>query len=197
MSFGSIEVICGPMFSGKTSELMRRLERLDYAGKKYILIKPKFDDRYSVDEVISHSKKAKKSVCVQSAQEILIEAKKQSEINIIAIDEAQFFSVKESPNLYEVCKELKQKGYRIIINGLDMDADGEPFGLMPLFMAVATSVEKMKAICMFPGCGKDADMSFKYCNVKKQKQKNIVELGEADKYEARCYLHWLLGKIGS
>lgn len=195
MNFGSIEVICGPMFSGKTSELMRRIERLDYAGRKYLLIKPVFDDRYSADEVVSHTKKAKKSISVSSALQILEEAKKQSDVNVIAIDEAQFFDAKESPNLFDVCLELRTKGYRIIINGLDMDSDGKPFGLMPSFMAVATHVEKMKAICMFPGCGQDADMSYKYHNNLVKKTKNVVELGEADKYEARCYLHWLLGQI--
>jgi thymidine kinase len=195
MSFGSIEIICGPMFSGKTSELMRRLERLDYAGKKYLLIKPLFDNRYSTDEVVSHSKKAKKSICVNTAQEILIECKKNKDINIVAIDEAQFFDPKEKINLFDVCLELQSNGYRIIINGLDMDSDGKPFGLMPNLMAVSSDVEKMKAICMFPGCGKDAQMSFKYSNVKKENQKeNVVELGESDKYEARCLLHWLLGQ---
>lgn len=192
---GRIDIICGPMFSGKTSELLRRLERLDYANRKYLLIKPKFDNRYSEDSVVSHSKKSNKSVSIEKAKEILELIKKSPDIKIIAIDEAQFFEKNDEGNLFHVCRELKKQEYAVIINGLDMDSDGKPFGLMPELMAIADSIQKIKAVCMFPGCGEDAEMSLKLNgNLEDGKSDNIVELGEKDKYEARCFKHWLIGR---
>jgi thymidine kinase len=192
---GRIDIICGPMFSGKTSELLRRLERLDYANRKYLLIKPKFDNRYADDAVVSHSKKSNKSVSIEKAREVLDLVKKNPDIKIIAIDEAQFFDKNDENNLFQVCRELKRKEYSVIINGLDMDSDGKPFGLMPELMAIADSIQKIKAVCMFPGCGEDAEMSLKLNgNLSDGQSDNIVELGEKDKYEARCFKHWLIGR---
>jgi thymidine kinase len=193
---GRIDIICGPMFSGKTSELLRRLERLDYANRKYLLIKPKFDNRYSDDAVVSHSKKSIKSVSIEKAKDILDLVKKYPEVKIIAIDEAQFFGKNDDVSLFTVCRELKKHEYSVIINGLDMDSDGKPFGLMPELMAIADSIQKIKAVCMFPGCGEDAEMSLKLQNQNVVEQEdNVVELGEKDKYEARCFKHWLIGRI--
>lgn len=192
---GRIDIICGPMFSGKTSELLRRLERLDYANKKYLLFKPKFDNRYSEDSVVSHSKKSNKSISINMASEILDVIKKNPDSKIVAIDEAQFFGKNEIMSLFHVCLELKKQEYTVIINGLDMDSDAKPFGWMPELMAIADSIQKIKAVCMFPGCGEDAEMSLKLGNNKSVDGDNVIELGEKDKYEARCFKHWLIGQV--
>lgn len=185
---GFIEVICGPMFSGKTSELLRRLDRFEFANKKYLLIKPKLDTRFSEEEVVARGKKGKKSYSVNSAEDILALVKEHVDARIIAIDEAQFFNTTDKINLFTVCKKLKKENYHIIINGLDMDHNGEPFGLMPQLLAIANDVQKLTAVCKYPGCGKDAEMSYKFT----KKSGETVELGDGDKYEARCHLHWLL-----
>lgn len=191
---GKIQVICGSMFSGKTSELLRRLERLTFAEKKFMLFKPSLDTRYSETEVVSHSKKALKCIAVHQAQDILIKAQLNSDVKIIAIDEAQFFKKDEAINLFEVCLSLKKDGYLVIVNGLDMDCEGKPFGMMPELLCVADEVQKLKAVCMVPGCGEDAGMSFKYSHIKQENaEENVVELGESEAYESRCFFHWLNG----
>lgn len=192
MKNGYLRVICGPMFSGKTSELLKRLERLDYANKKYVLFKPKFDDRYSEDEVVSHSKKSKKSVKVNNAQDILDYLDGNKDILYVAIDETQFFKKSDKPSLVDVVLKLKGRGIDIMVNGLDLDSEGKPFSIMPDLMAISDEVIKLKAVCMFPGCGSDAGMSYKKNKVINKESGNVVELGESESYEARCYFHWLL-----
>lgn len=187
-SSGKIEVICGPMFSGKTSELLRRLERFEVANKKYILIKPKIDNRFSDDEVVARGKKGKKSYVVENAEQILSIVKENVDARIVAIDEAQFFDRKEKKNLVDVCKKLKKENYQVIINGLDMDHDGNTFGLMPELMCISNNVQKLAAVCKYAGCGQDAEMSYKFS----KKKGETIDPGDSDKYEARCYLHWLI-----
>ena len=193
--YGKIEIICGPMFSGKTTELLRRLERLDFANKKYLLFKPSFDDRYSKDAVVSHSKKERTSIPVANAKSILniMNEDKNKYISYIAIDEAQFFSTEDKYNLVNLCLDLKKRNVKIILNGLDMDCAGKPFGLMPELLAIADNIYKLTAVCMYRGCGEKAQMSYKKENAnKKIKDENYIELGEQDLYEARCFKHWLL-----
>jgi len=192
MKNGYLRVICGPMFSGKTSELLKRLERLDYANKKYVLFKPKFDDRYSKEEVVSHTNKSKKSVIVNNAQEMLDFLEENKDVLYVAIDETQFFKKSDKPNLIDIILKMKARGLDVMVNGLDLDSEGKPFSIMPDLMALSDEVIKLKAVCMFPGCGADAGMSYKKTKVQNKESGNVVELGESDDYEARCYLHWLL-----
>lgn len=182
MRAARIEVLCGPMFSGKTDELLRRLRRLKFAKKKYVIFKPKLDTRFSENEVVTHEGVKLAGVSVDTAQDILNHVQKHP-VDVVAIDEAQFFSRTEEKGLVNVVRELARKGIRVIISGLDMDYFGDPFGLMPDLMAVADEVTKLKAVCSV--CGEEASMS-----KSKLKFSSIVELGGEDKYEPRCLLHW-------
>ena len=180
-----IEVICGPMFSGKTEELLRRLKRLKYSKANYMLFKPSLDNRYSEDEVLTHDKTGLKSIPVNCAEEILDICEQNPDIKIIAVDESQFFLRKEEHgrNLVEVVQELKDRGYRILLNGLDMDFLGKPFGLMPELLAIADDVVKLRSVCLV--CGEDATMSYRV-----DPTKEVVQLGSTEKYQARCFKHW-------
>ena len=188
MSKGSIEVITGPMFAGKTTELIRRIKRLKHRNRDCIVFKPKIDNRYSKTKIVSHDKEEFESIPVEKAIDIKKHLIDNPKIRHIAIDEAQFFSTNEKENLYDVLYKLKHDGYYIIINGLDMDHNGNPFGLMPNLMAIAEKVDKLTAVCMYPKCEEDASMSYHKTN--KKKSINDIELGEKDIYEARCFKHW-------
>ncbi|MBU0472664.1 MAG: thymidine kinase [Bacteroidetes bacterium] len=172
---GWIEVISGCMFSGKTEELIRRLRRAKFAKLKVIIFKPKIDDRYSKDEIVSHSEQALPSTMIEKAEEILALIK---DADIIGIDEAQFFDDKIS----NVVLKLAKMGKRVIVAGLDMDYKGEPFGPMPTLLAIAEYVTKPKAICVV--CGSPATMTQRITDSKAQ-----VDVGATDKYEARCRKH--------
>lgn len=193
--YGNISVICGPMFSGKTSELLRRVDRLKHRNKNVLLFKPKFDDRYSDDEIVSHNNYKIKSFPVDNARDIkkILQKEEYQKIRHIAIDETQFFSKNDKYTIYDLLLELKIQKYSITVNGLDMDNNGKPFGLMPDILAIADDVLKLKAVCKYPGCEEDAGMSYK---MKRNKivEDNQVELGEQDIYQARCFHHWLLDK---
>ncbi len=169
---GWIEVICGSMFSGKTEELIRRINRALIAKQKVAIFKPTFDNRYDDIKVVSHNRNEIHSIPVATSAKIL-ELAQDSEV--IAIDEAQFFD----KDLPEVCNILANKGIRVVISGLDMDFQGKPFGIMPELIAVAEYVTKVHAICM--RCGGIASYSFRLSASKEQ-----VLLGEKDIYEARC-----------
>lgn len=170
-SSGHIEVICGCMFSGKTEELIRRLRRATIAKQKVEIFKPAVDTRYDNENVVSHNRTSIRSTAVQFASDIILLA---GDSDVIGIDEAQFFD-KEIVN---VCRKLANKGKRVIVAGLDMDAQGEPFGPMPYLLAVAEFVTKLHAICSISG----SLASFSYRLTDSEK---TVELGEADIYEAR------------
>lgn len=180
-----IEVICGPMFSGKTEELMRRIKRLKYSHTDFLLFKPKLDNRYSEDKVVTHDQVAVSSIPVENAEQIIEVLNNHPDVKVIAVDESQFFLRKEPEgrNLVEVCRLLKMNGYRIILNGLDMDFLGNPFGLMPELMAIADSITKLTSVCLI--CGGDATMSYR-----KDDNEEQVGLGSTDKYQARCFVHW-------
>lgn len=170
-SSGSIEVICGCMFSGKTEELIRRLRRATIAKQKVEIFKPSVDTRYDDEAVVSHNKTSIRSTAVQFASDITLLA---GESEVIGIDEAQFFD----PEIINVCRQLANSGKRVIVAGLDMDAQGEPFGPMPQLLAIAEFVTKLHAICSISGSL--ASFSYKLTDSDK-----TVELGEADIYEAR------------
>ena len=169
---GWIEVITGSMFSGKTEELIRRLRRAKYAQMKTEIFKPKVDTRYSEEDVVSHDEKAIHSTPVETAANILLLA---SEVDVIGIDEAQFFD----EGLVGVCNELANNGMRVIVAGLDMDFKGKPFGPIPKLMAIAEQVTKIHAICL--RCGSLAQYSHR-----KTKSQKLVVLGETDEYEPLC-----------
>lgn len=169
---GWIEVICGSMFSGKTEELIRRLNRARIAKQQVEIFKPTVDTRYHETEIVSHNANAIPSVPVQSSLNILLI---QHGSDVIGIDEAQFFD----EELVYVCQTLAEQGKRVIVAGLDMDYLGQPFGPMPKLMAIAEFVTKVHAICMV--CGDLASHSFR-----KVGDKDQVMLGEKDTYEARC-----------
>lgn len=167
---GWIEVICGSMFSGKTEELLRRLNRAKIAKQKIEIFKPGVDVRYHETEVVSHDQNAIQSTPVPSSEHILLYC--ESDTDVVAIDEAQFFD----ENLPNVCNELANQGMRVIVAGLDMDFQGRPFGPMPQMMAIAEYVTKVHAICV--KTGKLANYSHRISGGSEQ-----VELGERDRYE--------------
>ena len=169
---GSIEVITGSMFSGKTEELIRRLRRSDYAGLKVEIFKPSLDKRYSETRVVSHDDKSIVSTPVDNASAILLLA---GNVDVVGIDEAQFFD----DSIIEVCNTLADYGVRVVIAGLDMDFTGKPFGPMPALLAVAEYVTKVHAICM--RCGNLAQYSFR-----KSAEEQVVLLGEKNIYEPLC-----------
>lgn len=169
---GWIEVICGSMFSGKTEELIRRLKRVRIAEQSVEIYKPARDTRYSVNEVVSHDARSIPSIAIQHPSEIL---QVSSSIDVIGIDEAQFFD----DALVGVCEALALRGHRVIIAGLDMDFRGRPFGPMPGLLAVAEYVTKLHAICNH--CGNLATHTYRLTS-----DAETVVLGEKDIYEARC-----------
>jgi thymidine kinase len=169
---GSIEVITGSMFSGKTEELIRRLRRAQFAGLKVEIFKPSLDNRYSETRVVSHDDKSIVSTPVDNPSAILLLA---GNVDVIGIDEAQFFD----NSIVEVCKKLADDGIRILIAGLDMDFLGNPFGPMPALLSIAEYVTKLHAICM--RCGNLAQYSFR-----KSEEAQVVLLGEKNLYEPLC-----------
>ena len=169
---GSIEVICGSMFSGKTEELIRRLKRAQYAKQKVEIFKPAVDTRYDETKVVSHNSNSIHSTPVPSSANILLLA---NEVQVVGIDEAQFFD----NELTNVCEQLANNGVRVIVAGLDMDYLGNPFGPMPSLLAVAEYVTKVHAICM--RCGNLANHSHRITD-----ESSLVLLGETNNYEPLC-----------
>lgn len=178
---GWIEVICGSMFSGKTEELIRRLKRAKIANQKVQIFKPSKDTRYDIVNVVSHDENAIASIPVQSSLEIFDHIK---DVNVIGIDEAQFFDER----LPDVCQKLAIKGARVIVAGLDMDFKGRPFGPIPNLLAIAEYITKVHAIC--PHCGNLATHSYRLSD-----ETDTVVLGEKDKYEPRCRVCYEMGNI--
>ncbi len=169
---GSIEIITGSMFSGKTEELIRRLRRAQFAGLKVEIFKPSLDKRYSETRVVSHDEKSIISTPVDNPSAILLLA---GDVDVVGIDEAQFFD----NSIVDVCNRLADDGIRILVAGLDMDFMGKPFGPMPGLLSIAEYVTKVHAICM--RCGNLATYSYRKSNEGQQ-----VLLGEKDLYEPLC-----------
>jgi len=169
---GWIEVICGPMFSGKTEELIRRLRRAQIARQKVAIFKPKIDDRYSPDHLVSHSDMILPSTSVGSAGEILEQV---GDAQVLGIDEAQFFG----SELVGICKRLADRGRRVIVAGLDQDYRGDPFEPVPQLLAEAEYITKTLAICV--KCGAPANRTQRITP-----ESERVVVGALDHYEARC-----------
>jgi len=169
---GTVEVIAGSMFSGKTEELIRRLKRARFAKQNVEIYKPAIDVRYSEDEVVSHDENTIRSTPVENSSNILLLS---GDVDVIGIDEAQFFD----DGLVEVVVKLANMGIRVIVAGLDMDFKGTPFGPIPGLMAVADYVTKVHAICV--RCGSIAQFSHRL-----SEKEQVVLLGEKDIYEPLC-----------
>uniref|UniRef100_UPI003899C25E thymidine kinase n=1 Tax=Thermoanaerobacter uzonensis TaxID=447593 RepID=UPI003899C25E len=179
LDHGFIEVIVGPMFSGKSEELIRRIKRAQIAKQKVQVFKPAIDDRYSIDKVVSHNGTNINAISIVKASEIIELLEEDTEV--IAIDEIQFFD----HSIVDVVREIADLGKRVICAGLDMDFRGEPFGPTPDIMAIAESVDKLTAICV--KCGNPATRTQRLINGKPAKYDDpIILVGAQETYEARC-----------
>ena len=179
---GSIEVVCGSMFSGKTDELIRRLIRATIAKQKVQVFKPAIDIRYAVEKVTSHAGSDYDATPIEKSMEVL--SKVDTDTTVVGIDEAQFFD----GEIVNVAEQLASRGVRVIAAGLDTDFRGEPFGPMPLLMSRAEHVDKLHAICMV--CGEEASRTQRLVNGKPAKyDEPVVIVGAAELYEARCRIH--------
>lgn len=170
---GSIEVITGSMFSGKTEELIRRLRRAGFARLRIQIFKPSVDKRYSELNIVSHNERSIVSTPVENPSSILLLA--PDDVDVVGIDEAQFFD----ESIVDVCITLANNGIRVIVAGLDMDFMGNPFGPIPSLLAVADHITKVHAICI--RCGNLAQFSFR-----KSDEESVVLLGEKNLYEPLC-----------
>lgn len=179
VNHGYIEVVVGPMYSGKSEELIRRLKRAKIAKQNIIVFKPHIDDRYSKSDVVSHSGDSIEAIPVEKALDIydLI----GEDIEVVGIDEVQFFD----EDIVKVAIDLANKGIRVIAAGLDMDFKGEPFGPMPQLLAVSEFVDKIQAICSV--CGQPATRSQRLIDGKPARYDDpIIKVGAVESYEARC-----------
>lgn len=170
---GWIEVICGPMFSGKSEELIRRLRRAMIARKRVQVFKPAIDTRYSNDEIVSHADVRMKSEVVGGVQEVLTRLDWRTEV--VGFDEANFFG----PDLVDIANQLADSGKQVIIAGLDTDYMGRPFSPIPELLAHAESITKTLAICM--RCGNPAKHTQRLVE-----SDDLIVVGAAGMYEARC-----------
>lgn len=181
---GCIDVICGPMFAGKTEELLRILNRLEYAKIPFLTFKNKIDTR-TIETLKSRNGKEIKTIQVESSIDILNHLKNNSNINVIAIDEVQFFD----EDIIDIIRILANKGFYIILSGLDKDFRGEPFEIMKAILCIADRVIKLTAICI--KCGNLATYTQRLINSKPATYKDpIILIGDQESYEARCYQHF-------
>ena len=179
---GCIEVVVGPMYSGKSEELIRRLKRAEIARQNVLVFKPTIDDRYCVENVVSHSGVRLKAHRINKASDILTYIEEDTQV--IGIDEVQFFD----EEVVEIARQLADQGLRIIAAGLDMDFRGEPFEPTPKLMAIAEFVDKLSAICMI--CGDPAHRTQRLINGKPASYYDpTILVGATESYEARCRLH--------
>lgn len=182
---GWLEVITGPMFAGKSEELIRRVKTLSYTKMKIIAFKPAIDDRYDKTAIASHDGAKYEAYAIKNAQSILELVKEDTQV--VAIDEIQFFDM----SIVKICEELADRGIRVIAAGLDLDFKGEPFGPMPELLARAEFATKLSAVCTVCGCaatrtqrlidGKPADFN-----------DPIIKVGAKENYEARCRKHHIV-----
>lgn len=179
---GWIELICGSMFSGKSEELIKRVNRAQYAKQQLAVFKPSLDDRYAKEAVVSHNGNSVIAKPIERSTEIfdLIDPS----IDIIAIDEVQFFDEK----IIEVAQHLANEGYRVILAGLDQDFRGEPFGPMPILLSLAESVTKLQAVCAV--CGSPSSRTQRLINGKPASyDEPVILVGASESYEPRCRHH--------
>ena len=186
---GWIEVICGPMFAGKSEELIRRIKRLEYAKKKVIVFKPLIDNRYSESEVVSHNKRKTKCYNLSSSNDVYKYITEDT--YAVAFDEVQFMD----EGIISVCQELADKGIRVICAGLDNDFKGEPFSIMPQLLCLAEYVTKLTAICNV--CGSNATRTQRIVNgIPASYDDPIIIVGASEAYEPRCrHCHEVRGKL--
>lgn len=170
---GSIEVICGSMFSGKTEELIRRINRVKIARRNIRIFKPTIDYRYSAQDIVSHDHSSTEAIPVMTS--LVLQNSVTDDVEVVAIDEAQFFD----HELVQVVENLARAGKRVIIAGLDMDYLGQPFGPMPDLMAIADDVYKTRAICV--KCGRLANFSYRITDNSER-----VLIGEKQDYMPLC-----------
>lgn len=179
---GWVEVVCGSMFSGKSEELIRRVRRAQYAKQKIAVFKPKIDNRYSDEAVVSHNGTSVNAIPIAQSTDIFKYI--ESDEDVIAIDEVQFFD----DEIIKVIQHLADSGHRVIAAGLDQDFRGEPFGQMPAIMAIAESVTKLQAVCTV--CGNPASRTQRLINGKPASYDDpIILVGASESYEARCRHH--------
>ncbi len=179
---GSVEVVCGSMFSGKTEEMIRRLRRAVIAKQKVQVFKPVIDTRYNATKVTSHAGLDFEAIPIKDSSEVL--HKMREDTTVVGIDEAQFFDA----GIVNVIEKLAAMGMRVIVNGLDMDFRGEPFGCMPELMARADKIDKLQAICM--KCGEPANRTQRLVDGRPAHYHDpIVIVGASEMYEARCRAH--------
>lgn len=180
-NFGHLEIVCGPMFSGKTEELIRRIRRVEYARMRAIVFKPKIDDRYSYNQVVSHSEQKIESVPVENVAHIrsYLGAVTQS-FHVIGLDEVHFFD----ESVVELCEDLVSQGVRVIAAGLCEDYLAQPFGSMPHLLTHADMVTKLMAVCM--RCGQPASKSQRISRSKIKPSDDQLLVGASLHYEARC-----------
>lgn len=185
---GWIEVICGCMFAGKTEELIRRIKTLQYGKKKIKVFKPRIDNRYSIDEVASHSGYRVPCICIDKAEDILTHLDGEEEV--VAVDEVQFLN----KEIITVSDILADKGIRVILAGLDTDFRGEPFGCMDVLLARAEFITKLAAVCV--KCGNPATRTQRFIdNVPAAYDDQVVLVGTTESYEPRCrHCHEVLNK---
>lgn len=190
-SHGQLEVICGPMFSGKSEELIRRLRRAKIAQQAVITFKPQIDNRYGLEYVVSHNGSKVDAKPLENVFDI-IEIVKSNDATVVGIDEAQFFA----PELISVVCTLIHDKKRVIVAGLDLDFRGAPFGCMPALLAIADKVTKLHAICT--ECGHDAHFSQRLVNGNPAKYDDpVVMIGAQEAYQARCRGCYSIDKIFS
>jgi|SRR5699024_291455 len=180
---GWIEVICGSMFSGKSEELIRRVRRATYGNLSVRVFKPVIDDRYADESVVSHNGTSIIARPAKNSEKIL-EYLEHSQIDVVGIDEIQFFD----NNIVSAANELANKGIRVIAAGLDTDFRGEPFGPMPEMMAQSESISKLNAIC--PVCGSPANRTQRLIDGKPASYNDpVILVGASESYEPRCRHH--------
>lgn len=177
---GSIELVCGSMFSGKTEELLRRIRRAEIARRRIQIFKPLIDARYGLQRVASHNGVAREDVIVIGDAAAIL-AQLNTDTDVVAIDEVQFFDW----SVADICTKLADDGRRVIAAGLDQDFRGEPFGPMPLLMALAERVDKLQAICVC--CGAPASRTQRLIDGRPARYDDpIILVGGSESYEARC-----------
>ena len=182
---GWIEVICGPMFAGKSEELIRRVKTLSYAHQKIVAFKPAIDNRYDKSAIASHDGEKYQAFAITSAENILPLV--ESDVQVVAIDEVQFFK----DSIVSICESLADRGVRVIVAGLDTDFRGEPFGVMPLLLARAEFVTKLSAACTVCGCA--ATRTQRLVDGKPANYDDpIILVGAKESYEARCRKHHIV-----
>lgn len=180
LSHGKLEVICGPMFSGKSEELMRRLRRATIAQQHVVVFKPALDNRYALEKIVSHAGNSFEAHSLDDVG-LLPSFIKSSKQFVIGIDEVQFFP----SSVLNIISSLVQQGHRVICAGLDLDFRGVPFGVIPTLLAIADTITKLSSICT--ACGNDAHFSQRLINGSPAKFHDpIIQIGAQEAYQARC-----------